>query len=88
MGDKEQEDGIRICVLGDGNVGKSALTIRYIQGEFVESWDPTIEDLYTQYKEIEGRMFNIEVQDTAGQEEFAVLRQDYYQYADGFLIVL
>lgn len=38
---------IKICVLGDGNVGKSALTIRYFQDQFVEDWDPTIEDLYT-----------------------------------------
>ena len=37
---------IRLCVLGDGNVGKSALTIRYFQDQFVEDWDPTIEDLY------------------------------------------
>lgn len=38
---------IKVCVLGDGNVGKSALTIRYFQDQFVEDWDPTIEDLYT-----------------------------------------
>jgi GTPase SAR1 family protein len=32
----------KIVVLGSGGVGKSALTIQFIQGSFVEKYDPTI----------------------------------------------
>lgn len=78
---------IRLCVLGDGNVGKSALTIRYFQDQFVEDWDPTIEDLYVKQDQMDGKFFQLEVQDTAGQEQFALLREDYIQHANGFLIV-
>jgi len=78
---------IRLCVLGDGNVGKSALTIRYFQDQFVEDWDPTIEDLYVKQDQVDGKFFHLEVQDTAGQEQFALLREDYIQHAHGFLIV-
>lgn len=83
----EPETKIRLCVLGDGNVGKSALTIRYFQDQFVEDWDPTIEDLYVKRDQIDARFFQLEVQDTAGQEQFALLREDYIQNAHGFLIV-
>ena len=36
----------KIVVVGSGGVGKSALTIQFIQSHFVEEYDPTIEDSY------------------------------------------
>lgn len=33
-----------MIVMGNGGVGKSALTVKYVQGVFVEKYDPTIED--------------------------------------------
>ncbi|KAF7232391.1 hypothetical protein EG68_10602 [Paragonimus skrjabini miyazakii] len=43
----------KIVVVGDGGVGKSALTIQYFQRMFHEDHDPTIEDSYMQNKEID-----------------------------------
>ncbi|KAM3188388.1 hypothetical protein ACTXT7_000362 [Hymenolepis weldensis] len=36
----------KVVVLGDGGVGKSALTVRFVTGKFEEKYDPTIEDFY------------------------------------------
>ena len=36
----------KLVVVGGGGVGKSALTIQFIQSHFVEEYDPTIEDSY------------------------------------------
>jgi GTPase SAR1 family protein len=39
----------KLVVVGGGGVGKSALTIQFIQSHFVDEYDPTIEVL--KYKE-------------------------------------
>jgi len=41
----------KVVVLGSGGVGKSALTVQFVSGHFIEKYDPTIEDFYR--KEIE-----------------------------------
>eukprot|EP00055_Hartaetosiga_balthica_P015701 m.94740 g.94740 ORF g.94740 m.94740 type:complete len:947 (+) comp8930_c0_seq3:146-2986(+) len=37
---------LKVTIMGGGGVGKSALTIRFIQNHFVDCYDPTIEDSY------------------------------------------
>lgn len=36
-------------MVGDGGVGKSAITIQFFQKMFVADYDPTIEDSYIQH---------------------------------------
>merc|ERR1711916_319298 len=59
----------RIVVVGAGGVGKSALTVRFIQGNFVEKYDPTIEDSYRKQVAVDGVACLLDIMDTAGQEE-------------------
>lgn len=47
----------KVVVLGSGGVGKSALTVQFVSGCFIEKYDPTIEDFYR--KEIEVNFHNI-----------------------------
>ena len=56
----------KIVVLGSGGVGKSALTVQFVQGIFVEKYDPTIEDCYRKQAEINGHLCMLEILDTAG----------------------
>lgn len=32
-----------LVVLGEGGVGKSAITLRFVQNNFIDEYDPTIE---------------------------------------------
>jgi len=77
----------KLVVVGEGGVGKSALTIQFFQKMFVEDYDPTIEDSYIQHVEIDRQVCVLDVLDTAGQEEFSALREQYMRKGDGFLIV-
>ncbi|KAJ3592587.1 hypothetical protein NHX12_007714 [Muraenolepis orangiensis] len=77
----------KLVVVGDGGVGKSALTIQFFQKIFVPDYDPTIEDSYLKHTEIDGQWAILDVLDTAGQEEFSAMREQYMRTGDGFLIV-
>lgn len=35
----------KVVMLGSGGVGKSALTVQFVTGQFAERYDPTVEGL-------------------------------------------
>lgn len=77
----------RIVVLGDGGVGKTALTIQLCLNHFVETYDPTIEDSYRKQVVIDDEPCVLEVLDTAGQEEYTALRDQWIRDGEGFVLV-
>ncbi|KAL0246381.1 hypothetical protein GEMRC1_007593 [Eukaryota sp. GEM-RC1] len=78
---------IKLVVLGSGAVGKSALTLRLVQGHFFAEYDPTIEDSYRKEMVVDGQNSSLEILDTAGQEDFCSLRSTYFEEGHGFLLV-
>ncbi|XP_041452724.1 ras-related protein R-Ras2-like [Lytechinus variegatus] len=77
----------KIVVVGGGGVGKSAITIQFIQSYFVTDYDPTIEDSYTKQCVIDNVVCKLDILDTAGQDEFSAMREQYMRTGDGFLLV-
>ncbi|KAH9921980.1 ras protein [Epithele typhae] len=85
-------DSWRVAVLGDGSVGKTALAVQFTLNCFValttpETYDPTIEDAYRKQLVVDNRMCFVEVIDTAGQEEYATLRDQWVREGQGFILV-
>uniref|UniRef100_A0A9L0SAB1 RAS related 2 n=1 Tax=Equus caballus TaxID=9796 RepID=A0A9L0SAB1_HORSE len=54
---------------------------------FVTDYDPTIEDSYTKQCVIDDRAARLDILDTAGQEEFGAMREQYMRTGEGFLLV-
>eukprot|EP00124_Ichthyophonus_hoferi_P004464 Ihof_evm3s496 gene=Ihof_evmTU3s496 len=77
----------QIVVLGEGAVGKSCMTIQFTRSLFVEDYDPTIEDAYRKQCEVDNIPVILDILDTAGQEEYSAMREQYMQGGDGFLCV-
>ncbi|KAJ0023759.1 hypothetical protein NQD34_003658 [Periophthalmus magnuspinnatus] len=57
----------KIAVIGYRSVGKSSLTIQFVEGQFVDSYDPTIENTFNKLVNVHGQDFNLQLVDTAGQ---------------------
>jgi Ras family protein len=47
--------------------GKSSLTVQFVDGHFVESYYPTIENTFSKIIRYKGQDFATEIIDTAGQ---------------------
>lgn len=58
-----------------------------MQGVFVTKYDPTVEDSYRKQVEVDDENLVVELYDTAGQEDYAALRNLYIESANGFLLV-
>ena len=78
---------LKAVVLGSGGVGKSALTVKFVTGTFIERYDPTVEDFYRKEIEVDGEPSVLEILDTAGTEQFASMRDLYIKNGQGFVVV-
>jgi len=79
---------ITIAFMGEGAVGKSAITLRYLGQGFTNEYDPTIEDFYTVNRRCKEKNFHVHILDTAGQEELTqVLTESWIRNADAFVLV-
>jgi small GTP-binding protein len=87
-GNSEGEGKIyKLVMLGNGGVGKSALTIQFVQDKFIREYDPTIEDSYRKQVLVDNKVAMLNIWDTAGQEEYEALQDGYIRDADGFILV-
>ena len=84
---KTKVEEAKLVVFGTGGVGKSALIVQLIQSQFVEQYDPTLEDSYRKDTNLDGKDIIMDILDTAGQEEFHSLRDQYIRQGEGYLII-
>jgi len=77
----------KLVLVGLGGVGKSCLTIQFISQRFVDDYDPTLEDSYRKQVTVDGEECVLDIFDTAGQEDFSAVRDQYMRTGDGFLCV-
>ncbi|MBD3190167.1 MAG: GTP-binding protein [Candidatus Heimdallarchaeota archaeon] len=78
----------KTIVVGDGAVGKTAITVRFATGKFQENYKMTIGvDFSIKIIEMKGRKIKCQIWDTGGQEKFSSVRPLYYRGALGCVIV-
>ncbi len=79
---------IKIMILGETLVGKTAIITRYTKKIFAENYLTTVGiDFQNKQLNINGKKINVEIWDTAGQERFRNIAKTYFQSSDGFLLV-
>uniref|UniRef100_A0A915DDH2 small monomeric GTPase n=1 Tax=Ditylenchus dipsaci TaxID=166011 RepID=A0A915DDH2_9BILA len=77
----------KVIMVGSGGVGKSALTLQFMYDEFVEEYEPTKADSYRKRVVLDGEDCSVDILDTAGQEDYSAIRDNYYRSGEGFICV-
>lgn len=79
---------IKLVMLGDSNVGKTSLVLRFVDNRFERSFISTMGmDFKTKELRLGNRAARVQIWDTAGQERFHAMVSAYYRGAQGALIV-
>ena len=78
----------KLVLLGESAVGKSSLVLRFVKGQFHEFQESTIGAAFlTQTVCLDDTTVKFEIWDTAGQDKYKTITQNYYRNSDGVLIV-
>lgn len=84
---KNSNYNMKIVVVGDGGCGKTCLLVSYAQQKFPEIYIPTVfENYVTNVHCPNGKIIELALWDTAGQEEYDRLRPLSYPNVDVLLI--
>ena len=78
---------IKLAVLGKGMVGKSSLTYKFINCNTPKDHDPTIEDKYSTVTIVDGVNCEVEILDTAGQDDYQSLMNYWINFGQAFVLV-
>ncbi|EKD13548.1 hypothetical protein LZ554_006547 [Drepanopeziza brunnea f. sp. 'monogermtubi'] len=77
----------KLAIVGSRSVGKSSLTVQFVDGHFVESYYPTIENTFSKVIKYKGEDFTTELVDTAGQDEYSLLNSKHFIGVHGYVLV-
>ena len=78
----------KVLLLGDSDVGKSSLILRYTDETFNSKLVNSIGvDFKMKKREIDGNIIKVQIWDTAGHERFRSITYSYYRGANSIIIV-
>ena len=79
---------LKVIIVGESGVGKTALMNHYVNNQFIESHKPTIgADFLIKNIEIDDNSMMLQMWDTAGQERFKSLGMSFYRGTDAVILV-
>ena len=79
---------LKYIIIGDSNVGKSNLLLRFVYSTFNEEYKLTIGVEFGEKTiEVKNKKYKIQIWDTAGQEQFRSITRTYYKNSVCALVV-
>ena len=88
MDDENYDFIFKVLLLGNSDVGKSSLLLRYVDSVWNDAFVPTIGvDFKVKTLTINEKKVKMQIWDTAGQERFKNIISSYYRGAHGILLI-
>ncbi|KAF3015298.1 GTP-binding protein [Neopestalotiopsis sp. 37M] len=77
----------KVAVIGSRNTGKSSLIVQFMDGHYLETYYPTIENTYIKTMRRGRQEYGVEIVDAAGQDEYSILNSKHFMGVHGYMIV-
>ena len=88
MADDEYDFIFKVLLLGNSDVGKSSLLLRFVDSVWNDAFVPTIGvDFKVKTLEINNKKVKMQIWDTAGEERFRTVGSTYFRGAHGILLL-
>ena len=88
MDDEKYDFIFKVLLLGNSDVGKSSLLLRYVDSVWNDAFVPTIGvDFKVKTLTINEKKVKMQIWDTAGQERFRTVVATYFRGAHGILLL-
>ena len=84
---EEESIYFQALLLGDSTVGKTSFLIRYTDEDFTDTLFTIGIDSKIQKLKKNNRNITLKIYDTAGQERYRSIVQNYYKGADGIILM-
>lgn len=82
------KDSLKICLIGESGVGKTAISNCVAGEKFIENGPPTIGSSYIFHSfKVGDETINFKIVDTAGQERFRSITKQHFRDSVGALLV-
>ncbi|XP_076444837.1 ras-related and estrogen-regulated growth inhibitor-like protein isoform X2 [Babylonia areolata] len=78
---------LRVLILGDNKVGKSAVTVRFLTKRFIGEYSSSIDHVYRSTIRQEDTMTDVEVLDTCSKTSPGIVEESRVSWADAFVVV-
>jgi small GTP-binding protein len=86
--DRATDFGLKVVMMGEGEVGKTSLVLRYTQNTFSPEYKQSLGASFAvKDLEVDHRQVKLVIWDVAGQPSFRQVRRHYYSGAHGALLV-
>ena len=88
MSEEDYDFIFKVLLLGNSDVGKSSLILRYVDGTWSNTFIPTIGvDFKVKTIEVDNKKIKMQIWDTAGQERFRTVIASYFKGSHGVLLI-
>ena len=88
MAEEEYDFIFKVLLLGNSDVGKSSLILRYVDQVWSDTFVPTIGvDFKVKTLEIDNKQIKMQIWDTAGQERFRNVISSYFRGSHGIFLI-
>ncbi|EDV99218.1 ras-related and estrogen-regulated growth inhibitor [Drosophila grimshawi] len=79
---------LKVMVLGQSGVGKTAMVVRFITRRFIGEYDPNLEKIYTCQTTLDNELIQFDILDATGQlhELDGVTLESNIRWADAFIL--